>query len=1083
MFNSPMLLDFNSNSKRSKITKACDNCRRRRVKCDGVPDGCGGCKAAKTQCVYTTSNTKRGPPKGYVEVIEDRLGKIENMLAGIVKKKQVVVPSSNAHRSTDKHSDIEDDDNNQNDDDDEDDFGHASEYDLVEVKKQPPASPALRPSTPVASSTSSSSRNVRSGSITASPLGRHSPLISRNRSLTSLLPFANDSHLQYQHQMAAQREYPGPVSQSDMAALTNMFDKLGTTSVRTTVPFPWLTPEQSRQYGRNYLQFSAQSLEPPLPALSRTFPVNLAPDTIMELFNAYFENINSFLPIVHKPTFMAQWQQVTCSLCLPGNSSTANSSPSKSRTNPQDAERHKEHVQNPVAPLSPLLLNALLAVATKAPGVAKSNPETRQRIAAMTQGFFDAARLMLDEFLDVPRVSTVQALCLMSQYHHQGQWKATRSSGYLSSAIRMAHELGLNRDPEMVTGPEADALRYLWWSMFILDHQFSAWLGLGLLMHGKESNVELPVVDVASSPQDVRGFLCLIRLVKILGSVLQHSYSTQSLPPQFGGHDSMVNYIEGSLTSWLSNLTPEMRWQNPNGSGLRRGSPASPLRSPHPLSVVTDAKIAVSLAREAGEIYPAYLYIVYNTTLILLHRPYIVGAAGSPAAAQSNTICTGSGRAITDIAVTLDMDHCSYVVNRFALYALLQAGVIHAMNAVYDKRGSEVAMEYYRRTVRVLEGFLRSPANSGGVAEGIKILEQFLASTTKAAADQDGELEDQDEVMLEQVEGLPKRKRRQVEAATVATPEQILAMDTASTQIQQQAPNVYTMATAQQYSTGMTPSTLSMMTSPEIATGSINPSSLVYDYNQQQQRQQQQQQQQQIDLKEQQKQQQLKIQQQHRLYQQMQTFGTGVKVETKAESEQQKLEQQQQQQQQLMRQQLQRQQQRQQMEMEMKDANAAAHQAVLNTQQQQASALATPVIPSHRYAMQILAQQQQQQQQQQHLQQQHHHHQGAGQAHMPMTMTMTALTMEAQNKMNQDFQLGSLPGGGLVGGEDFSNNAYDPSRFWVDFSGAGQAGSQGTINPAGLEQDANSLRIATAAGIAVSTTGADQQFGAGPLWM
>ncbi|KAI9239839.1 MAG: hypothetical protein BYD32DRAFT_365809, partial [Podila humilis] len=72
-----MLLDFNSNSKRSKITKACDNCRRRRVKCDGVPDGCGGCKAAKTQCVYTTSNTKRGPPKGYVEVIEDRLGKIE----------------------------------------------------------------------------------------------------------------------------------------------------------------------------------------------------------------------------------------------------------------------------------------------------------------------------------------------------------------------------------------------------------------------------------------------------------------------------------------------------------------------------------------------------------------------------------------------------------------------------------------------------------------------------------------------------------------------------------------------------------------------------------------------------------------------------------------------------------------------------------------------------------------------------------------------------------------------------------------------------------------------------------------------
>jgi len=352
-----------------------------------------------------------------------------------------------------------------------------------------------------------------------------------------------------------------------------------------------------------------------------------------------------------------------------------------------------------------------------------------------------------------------------------------------------------------------------------------------------------------------------------------------------------------------------------------------------------------------------------------------------------------------------------------------------------------------------------------------------LASTTKAAGDQDGDDDAQDEVFMEQAEGLPKRKRRQVEASalnmgTPATPEQILAMDTSSTTAhaqQQQSPNVYTLASAgQQFSTAMTPSTLSMMTSPDLASGSINPSSLVYDYNQQRQQQQQ------VDMKEQQKQQQLKIQQHHRLYQQMQTFGTGVKTETKAESEQQKLEQQQQQQQQLMRQQLQRQQQRQQMEIEMKDANSAAAVAHSNAMNAQASTLATPVIPSHRYAMQILAQQQQQQQQQHHLSQQQQHHHQHGQAHMPMTMTMTALTMEAQNKMSQDFQLGSMPTGL---GDDFANSSYDPSRFWVDFSGAGQAGSQGTINPAGLEQDA-SLRIAP-----IATTGADQQFGAGPLWM
>ncbi|KAI7831586.1 fungal-specific transcription factor domain-containing protein, partial [Gamsiella multidivaricata] len=619
------------------------------------------------------------------------------MLAGIIKKK-VLVPRDTPDTATASQSEAEDNDID-NDNDNDDDRTSIYSTDLVEVKKQPPASPTMRAilarsSTPVA-------RGARSGSATVASVARHSPLVSRNRSLTALLPFSQDS---IQHQLATQQDYPGPVSEADMAALVNMFDKLGTTSVRTTVPFPWLTPEQSRQYGRNHLQFSAQSLEPPLPLLSCPSSPSIAPNVTLNLLNVFFDHFNTFLPIIHKSTFMKQWQRQFCQLC-----SLTSTSSTSSKNRPKDADAHTEHIEDAVAPLSPLLLNALLAVASRIPTKSKQGAE----MVSMSQEFFDAARLLLDDFLDVPRVSTVQALCLMSQFHHQGEWKTTRSSGYLSMGIRMANELGLNRDPAMFGECEADALRCLWWSMFILDHQFSAWLGLGLSMHDKESNVELPM-GVSSSQQDLRGFVCMIRLVKILGTVLQHSYSTQSLPPQFGGHDSMVSFIEGSLTSWLSNLSPDMRWQNPNLPGILRGSPALSMRSMRQQSL--------ALARECSEIYPAYLYIVYNTTLILLHRPYIVGAAGSPTAAQSNTICTGSGRAITDIAQSLDIEQCSYVVNRFALYALLQAGVIHAMNAVYDKRGSEVAMDYYKRTLSVLQGFLVCTTYSGGVAEGIKIL-------------------------------------------------------------------------------------------------------------------------------------------------------------------------------------------------------------------------------------------------------------------------------------------------------------------------------------------------------------------------
>ncbi|KAF9906831.1 hypothetical protein EC991_000274 [Linnemannia zychae] len=1055
MFNSPMLLDFNSsNQKRSKITKACDNCRRRRVKCDGVPDGCGGCKAAKTQCVYTTSNTKRGPPKGYVEVIEDRLGKIENMLTSIVRKKKTTNPTTSsdtkAHRSTSSatprpDSHIDDHDNNNDDDEDEDDDDdRASTYsnDLVPVKQQPPASPALHPLNPARSCTPTS-RNIRAGSV-VSPLGRHSPLVSRNRSLTSLLPFSHEPQHQTHDSSAA-------VTQADLAALTSMFDKLGSTSVHTTVPFPWLTPEQSRQYGRNHLQFSLHSLEPPLPALARTFPPNITPDQAFDLLNSFFERFNTFLPIIHRGTFMKQWQQQHCRICLQiASPSSAVSSQSKV-SQAQEAEAHKEHTQNPSGPLSPLLLNALLAVAAKVPSTnSKMTAEDRQRTGNLSQGCFDAARLLLDDFMDVPRVSTVQALCLMSQFHHQGQWKATRSSGYLSMAIRMAHELGLHRDPEsIVQGPEADGLRCLWWSMFILDHQFSAWLGLGLMMHGKESNVELPM-DTVSSQQDLRGFVSMVRLVKILGSVLQHSYSTQSLPPQFGGHDSMVSYIEGSLTSWLSNLAPEMRWQNPNSA--KRGSPALAMRSPPSVqSTLAEARRAVALARESGEIYPAYLYIVYNTTMILLHRPYIVGAAGSPAAAQSNTICTGSGRAITDIAQGLDMEQCSYVVNRFSLYALLQAGVIHAMNAVYDKRGSQVAMDYYRRTLTVLESFLNCSSYSGGVSEGIKILEQFLASTSKAAADEENNRQEIDvQNMMGQDYAEPSRKKRPMESSITQVP-----------QPQQLAQAIqYAPMTASPLSTLQTPPPIITQTTLSMMNGSVNTPYQQYNYVPAAAAQQPQQQQQQpmsaADLREQQKQQQLKIQQQHRLYQQMQSFGASSISKTAGENKAESLlEQQQQQQQQLLRQQLQRQQQRQQLDMEMKeqDANAAMHQQ--QQQQPVLSSMGAPVIPSHRYAMQILQQQQQQQQNQQHQQQ-----------HMPMTMGgQDQFTMGATT---------ATTGGLLTDGFD-----YDPTKLWMDFSDttsapSGVATTTGTLNPAHLQHGSMGVSVG-------GKSDSDNQFG-GSLW-
>ncbi|CAG8645344.1 2412_t:CDS:2 [Racocetra fulgida] len=75
------------NHKRVKITTACDTCRRRKVKCDGASP-CANCQRGGYQCTFSDSSSKRprGPPKGFVALIEDRLHTIESLLVNLVNK-------------------------------------------------------------------------------------------------------------------------------------------------------------------------------------------------------------------------------------------------------------------------------------------------------------------------------------------------------------------------------------------------------------------------------------------------------------------------------------------------------------------------------------------------------------------------------------------------------------------------------------------------------------------------------------------------------------------------------------------------------------------------------------------------------------------------------------------------------------------------------------------------------------------------------------------------------------------------------------------------------------------------------------
>lgn len=67
--------------KRVKVTLACVVCRKKKVKCDGIQPSCLRCNSMGLACEYSDPPRKRGPPKGYIEIIENRAHRIESLLS------------------------------------------------------------------------------------------------------------------------------------------------------------------------------------------------------------------------------------------------------------------------------------------------------------------------------------------------------------------------------------------------------------------------------------------------------------------------------------------------------------------------------------------------------------------------------------------------------------------------------------------------------------------------------------------------------------------------------------------------------------------------------------------------------------------------------------------------------------------------------------------------------------------------------------------------------------------------------------------------------------------------------------------
>ncbi|KAG0371366.1 Transcriptional activator of fatty acid utilization [Gamsiella multidivaricata] len=281
--------------------------------------------------------------------------------------------------------------------------------------------------------------------------------------------------------------------------------------------------------------------------------------------------------------------------------------------------------------------------------------------------YFNRAKIILDETYHVSRVSTVQALLLMS--HHQ--YAVGNYSGgwlYTGMATRIAHDIGLHRQDVQINEPEeAEIRRRVWWAVYIADRLGGGVLGRPLNLRDKEYNVQMPSddwigelggddeVEYPYEPERIKLFMQM-------GNVLNAMHCIEA---EINGafladiSRTQLPQLHNSLTSWFLSLPNELMYtpytMSPNSN--------------HPPSPPT-----------------ALMHMFYYTTLTMLHRPYlrpVNSAAIDPNfLVSSRNICTAAATNVCHIADSLMLhgqlrDTCYY-----GMACLLAAGTVHVHNAI-----------------------------------------------------------------------------------------------------------------------------------------------------------------------------------------------------------------------------------------------------------------------------------------------------------------------------------------------------------------------------------------------------------------
>ncbi|CAE7182368.1 unnamed protein product [Rhizoctonia solani] len=595
---------YSDPSKRHVINRACDICRRRKVRCDGAQaaDGrsCAYCIKHNIECTYNQmAPVRRGPSKAYVTHLESKIEKLKEMLEqacptlDIDAELDAEVANARCRRASSqstKHSPL-----------------------------LPPSPPSSITNLHVDNVSSKSARLFRepgsTGSVPRSPIvtlvnspppSHQSP--NSQQSLEDNGPEEfdpNDVFARY-HGESSEVVFTLAASELKPTGSARMF-KIDQGGIASPGAIPKRRPQfwstnKWEQAGAEYFDWKEILHLPP-------------PDLYESLVDLFFTHVSPHIPIIHEPTLRVQilsglhtrdysFARLMLAICALG------ARWSKDPRVLHDSEREAVEAGDPDAP----------------------------RLSAGVK-YFNQIRLLRRSMPKPAVLFDIQtyvfcALLVHSSFEPHNAWII------VGLGLRSAQDVGMHRrrvpPPGEALSVEDEMKKRAFWALLFLDRTTGLQMGRPSAIQDVDLDLD-PVVDFPESswPADTKAnpaglhsaayMNALVRLAQIAGFALQTVFALNKSKIRLGFGSAeweahLVMQIDSDLNAWLENIPPELRWNptQPNTTLLSQS---------------------------------AMLYAGFYNLQICVHRPFIISRSGQTSSLYqpSVAIVTSASRMVSQI--------------------------------------------------------------------------------------------------------------------------------------------------------------------------------------------------------------------------------------------------------------------------------------------------------------------------------------------------------------------------------------------------------------------------------------------------